>query len=267
MLLQILFCSFNTIYSRPLLASPCNFNQPCISKDKSVANFQGQQKRLLSQKGHVGHRSKRKLNLARTVRRYPKWGLCSKKCWKTLKVKIGHEKNRKKRKNAEKGTRKRWKEGGQNLNKISVKRRRRAKWCQKNKCWSRDNKRDKIRRESKGRKEWEKKNVNKNQRKRERKKGQRRRANNCIQRQQNKWSPGNKKKIRKRCFKGGCVKRKLDKSKSSKKTGWKRRGCVGRGKRSCKRKANPDCRKINAFVQRKPSKNQDSIDPMSYLEK
>ena len=191
MLLQILFCSFNTIYFRPLLASLCNFNQPCISIDKSLTNFQGQQKRLLSQKGHVGHRRKRKLNLARTVRRYPKWGLCSKKCWKTLKVKIGHEKNRKKRKNAEKGTRKRWKEGRQN--KISVKRRRQAKWCQKNKCWSRDNKRDKIRRESKERKEWEKKNVNKNQRKRERRKGQRRRANNCIQRQQNKWSPGNKK--------------------------------------------------------------------------
>ena len=149
------------------------------------------------------------------------------------------------------------------------KRRRQAKRCQRNKCWSRDNNWDKISRESKGRKEWEKKNVNKNQSKRGRGKGQGRRGKNwgCIQRQRNKRSPGNRKKIRTRCLKGGCGKRKQNESKSNKKAGWTRIGCVGRRKKNCKRKANANCRKTHGLVQRKPPKYQDSIDPMSYLEK
>ena len=224
MLLQVLFCTFNTIYPRPLLPSPCSSTQPCFNIETSQANFQKQQRRLFSQKRHVGHRSKRKLNRGRSIGGYKKWGLCSKKCWKPPKVKTGQERNRKQRKSADKGTRNRWKGDGQN--KISVKRRRQVKWCQRNKCWSRDNNWDAI---SKGRKEWERTNVNKNQSKRG--KGQGRRATNwgCTHRQRNKWSPGNRKKIRKRCPKGGCGKRKRNKFKSTKKAGWKRRGCVGRG--------------------------------------
>ena len=265
MLLQVLFCTFNTIYPRPLLPSPCSSTQPCFNIETSQANFQKQQRRLFSQKRHVGHRSKRKLNRGRSIGGYKKWGLCSKKCWKPPKVKTGQERNRKQRKSADKGTRKRWKGDGQNLKKISVKRGRQVKWCQRNKCWSRDNNWDAI---SKGRKEWERTNVNKNQSKRG--KGQGRRATNwgCTHRQRNKWSPGNRKKIRKRCPKGGCGKRKRNKFKSTKKAGWKRRGCVGRGKlTNFKRKANAKSRKTQGLVQRKPPKNQDSIDPVSYLEK
>ena len=265
MLLQVLFCTFNTIYPRPLLPSPCSSTQPCFNIETSQANFQKQQRRLFSQKRHVGHRSKRKLNRGRSIGGYKKWGLCSKKCWKPPKVKTGQERNRKQRKSAEKGTRKRWKGGGQNLKKISVKRRRQARWCQRYKCWSRD----KIKRDNKGRKEWEKQNVNKNQSKRGRGKGQGRRAKNwgCTHRQRKKWSPGNKKQIRKRCPKGGGGKRKQNKSKSTTNDGWKRRGCFGRGKTNCKRKANANSRKTFGRIQRKPHKNQDSVDPMSYLEK
>ena len=159
MLLQILFCSFNTIYPRPLLPSPCSSNQPCINIDKSQANFQEQQKRLSSQKRHIGHGSKRKLNLARIIRGYQKWGLCSKKCWKTLKVKIGHEKIRKKKKKCRKRNDKKVEGRRAKFEQNLCEKRRQAKWCQGNKCWSRNNNWDNIKRESKGTKEWEKKNV------------------------------------------------------------------------------------------------------------
>ena len=241
MLLLILFYSFNAVYSRPLKVSPCHSNQPCNNIERSQANFLDQSKKLLSLKrfesplkSHVGHRSKRKLNSISNP-------------------------NARIRRGAEKGMRKWWK-------KILINGRQ-GNSCQRNICWSRDNKWSK---KNKGRKKAETKNMNQSKKGRKKGWGQRTKNWGCLQHKRKMWSAQNKRKVRKSCTKGGCIKRKRwqNESRSIKKIVFKRRGCGGRGKTGCRRKAKNHCRwGTRRVVQREPSKNVESIDPMSFLEK
>lgn len=175
------------------------------------------------------------------------------------------------RRDAEKG--KWWKGAEQNLKKIK---RRQVKGCQRNMCWLRDKNWNKKKEwgKNKGKKNEVKTNINQNKNGRDRGWEQRTKNWGCIQCQRKKWRARNKRKVGKRCTKGGCGKRVRwqKKSKSMKKTGFKMRGRGGRGKTHCRRKAKKNCRwgrgwKAHEVVQRKPKTNQESIDPVSYLKK